>query len=313
MQFSQVRMLVAVIGAGTVSGAARALGVSQPAVSQSLRALERELGVPLFVRSGRTLSPTTAARSLAAAGEHVVRAWDDTERTAATLRGRSYARLRIAASTTPGAYVVPSAMKTYMASLPDVDVDLSIVSLAEAIGRVRDGHADVAIVADPLPDDPSVDHEAFQRDELIPVWATDSPLMDAPGTSLPALLGQPFIAFPPGDGIRRSVDAWAASRALELPIPRLELPTVEAVVQSVIAGLGVSIISEVAAQGPLDAGLLATGHVPGLPIRRSVRVVLRRGGPCASPAVELVRQLLGRRRATEFLRRVRRDPGDRMD
>ena len=142
--------------AGSLSAAARELGWSQPAVSQQLAALEREVGVPLFVRSSRGVTPTEAGRLLlrradAVAGElHMA---GEELASLAELRG---GRVRLVAFPSAAATVAPAALKLLAADHPEVEVALVEAEPPEAWASVREGEADVALVFGydgPPPDD----------------------------------------------------------------------------------------------------------------------------------------------------------------
>jgi len=302
MRPQQLRTLVAAVEAGSFTGAAQRLGMSQPGVSQHLHALERELGVRLFDRRGRVLVPTPAALELAASGEAFVRAWDDARAVAERLREPTRERLRVGASTTPGAYVLPAALRSFTARAPQVTLDATVADATEVLRLLRAGDLDVALVGELQRGEDDLVRTPFQRDELIAVWSPRSPLAALPRVRPRDLLAQPFVTLGIGDSTRQLTERWAAERGRTLEV-RLELDTSEAVKQAVAADLGVGVVSDAAVQLELESGLLMTSEVTGFPLRRTIYLVIRRGVVAPASAAAFVRQLLGARRGGDLLRR----------
>lgn len=165
MKPNQLNAFVAVIEQMSIRGAARALGLSQPAVTKIVRELEREVGAPLVERSVSGVRLTAYGQAFAPRArlllEDMRRARDEI----AQLRDGAAGRVAVAVSTSFALTVLPPAFKEFHARLPAVDVHLSEAVLPWMLARLRDGNLDFA-VAHVLPS--SLDAE-FHAIELFPV------------------------------------------------------------------------------------------------------------------------------------------------
>ncbi len=273
MRLNQLRALVEVLNRGSFTSAARALGVTQPAISQQLRSLETDLGVPLFRREGRRLIPTAAARALGERGRMVVSAWSSTAELADQLRNEGRQRLLIGASVIPGVYVVPAVLTSFSSRHPEIDIELTIADAKEILRKLRAGAVSIAIVGE-TGDEEDLLLVPFQRDSLVPIWSPRSRLATLRRISVQDLLAERFISFAPGDGTRIVFERWLAEEGSEIELA-LEVDSLEAVKQSVAANLGIAVISEAAIQLELEADLVRTSDVPGFPIAREIFVAIR--------------------------------------
>lgn len=152
------RVLVfrAVARAGSLSGAARDLGWTQPAVSQQLRRLEREVGSPLLVRSTRGVTLTEAGRLLLQRADTVAGALHIAAEELASLADLRGGRVRMVAFPSAAATLAPAALKALARDHPGIDVALVESEPPEAWAAVRAGEADLALVfgyGGPPPDD----------------------------------------------------------------------------------------------------------------------------------------------------------------
>ncbi|MGH3348991.1 MAG: LysR family transcriptional regulator, partial [Nocardioides sp.] len=152
------RVLVfrAVARAGSLSGAARDLGWTQPAVSQQLQRLEREVGSPLLVRSTRGVTLTEAGRLLLQRADTVAGALHMAAEELASLADLRGGRVRLVAFPSASATLAPAALKELASDHPGVEVALVEAEPPEAWAAVRAGEADLALVFGydgPPPDD----------------------------------------------------------------------------------------------------------------------------------------------------------------
>ncbi len=141
-----LRTMRAVAEAGSISGAARLLGTSQPAVSQQVRRLERRLGTAVLERAGRSVRLTEAGRVLARHGGAVTAAVDAASEEVAALTGLRTGRVRMVAFPSSSATLVPSALALLRERHPGVRVQLTEAEPPEALGELDTGRADVAVV-----------------------------------------------------------------------------------------------------------------------------------------------------------------------
>ncbi|GLQ99479.1 LysR family transcriptional regulator [Dyella mobilis] len=136
------RSFLAVMREGSLSGAARALGMTQPSLGRHIRELEESLGVPLFARSPQGLSPTDLAHELAAHAQAMASASAALRRAATTRQDAIAGVVRIAASVMVGAEVLPPILAAFRQQHPGIVIELSLSNQQEDLLR-RD--ADIAI------------------------------------------------------------------------------------------------------------------------------------------------------------------------
>lgn len=132
--------------AGSLSAAARALGWTQPAVSQHVRQLEKASGAPLVVREGRGVSLTEAGRVLLRHADAVADRLEAAEQELSALAGLHTGRVRIAAFPTAAAVLLPPVLAALLQRAPGLDVRLDELEPPEAEIAVRNGSADLALV-----------------------------------------------------------------------------------------------------------------------------------------------------------------------
>lgn len=140
-----LRTMRAISDAGSISGAARELGSSQPALSQQLRRLERRLGTALVERSGRGIRLTEAGQVLARHGGAVVTALDAATEEVAALTGLRSGRVRLVAFPSSSATLVPRALKLLRERHPGVRVTFAEAEPPASVTDLRAGRYDLAV------------------------------------------------------------------------------------------------------------------------------------------------------------------------
>ncbi|MBD8057735.1 LysR family transcriptional regulator [Cellulomonas sp. JH27-2] len=148
LDVGSLRMLRAIADTGTITGAAEALGVGQPAVSQHVRRLERRLGTALLDRSGRSVRLTEAGEALARHGATVGAALRAATAEVQALTGLRSGRVRLVAFPSSSATLVPRALVALRASHPGLSVTLDEAEPPEALRKLRSGECDVALAFD---------------------------------------------------------------------------------------------------------------------------------------------------------------------
>jgi molybdate transport repressor ModE-like protein len=145
--------------AGSLAGAARALGWTQPAVSQQVRHLEAQAGTPLVVRQGRGVALTDAGRALLRHAEAIADRLAAAEQEVAALTGLAVGTVRVAAFPTAAAVLLPPALVALRGAAPGLQVRFEELEPPEAEAAVRAGASDLAVVFrhedddDPVPGD----------------------------------------------------------------------------------------------------------------------------------------------------------------
>jgi DNA-binding transcriptional LysR family regulator len=278
MDTRQLATFCAVVERQSFSQAAERLGVTQPAVSLQVRALEERLGQQLFDRSGRRVEPTEAGRRLYRNAQRILQLEEQLLEDVAVLEdGALTGTLALGASTGPGAHLVPLLLCEFQRAHPDLRVSLSIWDTQAVIERVAEREIELGIVG-AARRNRSLVFEPLARDEIV---LAVPPEHRAAGSELSmADLGrETLIVMQAGAGVRQVVDEELRRAGLRLRgvEPRLELGLQESVKSAVAAGYGVAFISRTAIEGELAAGTLASAGVMGLEPSRQLYVVRAKG------------------------------------
>jgi len=271
MSLRRFRLLVALADAGSVTGAARVAAISQPAFSQQLRLIERHYGFPLLMRAGRRLVLTRAARDLVDYARRIVRLADESERVARELVDLDSGRLTVGATGTVGTYLVPRVLAEYRRRYPAVELRLRMGRPADVERWVLAGEADVGVTGGSAGESQAV-VTPFRRDELVAVAAAGHPLATVARLDGAALAAQGLIVAEAESGSRQTLERALAAAGLQLRV-LFELPSTEAILQAVAAGLGAAVVTALAVAQPPLALRLRVRRVAGLDLSRYLAVV----------------------------------------
>jgi DNA-binding transcriptional LysR family regulator len=277
MDTRQLAAFCAVVERRSFSQAAERLGVTQPAVSLQVRALESRLGQRLIDRSGRRVEPTEAGWRLYRSAQRLLQLEEQLIEDVRGDGGRLRGRLAIGASTGPGAHLVPLLLCEFQRAHPDLRVALSISDTHTVIERVAERELELGVVG-ARRRHRSLVFEPLVVDQIVLAVPPDH---HAAGGEirLEELRGESLIVMQEGAGVRQVVDDELRRAGLRLRgiEPKLELGLQESVKSAVAAGYGVSFISRSAVEGELKAGTLAAARVEGIEPARQIYVVRARG------------------------------------
>lgn len=280
MTIPQLETFLAVARTGSVRAAAASRVVSEPAVSAAVAALERELGVSLVERRGRGLRLTAAGEALARYAAEALGLLDQARIEVVAAARPGHGRLRIAAVTTAGEYVLPAILTAFRVRHPDVELALEVGNRASVLARLRAREADVAIGGRP-PEGGGIAGEDVLPNDLVVVAARGHALTRRRTVAAAALERETWLLREEGSGTRATTIELFASLGIDPP-QRLTLGSNVAVKQGAVAGLGVTLLSTQAAALELRTGLLRRIAVPGLPLRRPWYLLYLRGSAAAA-------------------------------
>ncbi|HET9213219.1 MAG TPA: LysR family transcriptional regulator [Gaiellaceae bacterium] len=297
MDTRQLAAFCTVVERRSFSQAAERLGVTQPAVSLQVRALEERLGQRLLDRSGRRVEPTEAGTRLYRNARRLLQLEEQLlEDVAAADGGGLTGTLAIGASTGPGAHLVPLLLCEFQRGHEELHVSLSIWDTHAVSERVAEREVELGVVG-ARRRHRSLAFEPLARDEIV---LAVPPAHPAAGGTLAAddLRDETLIVMQEGAGVRQVVEEELRRAGLKLRTlgPKLELGLQESVKSAVAAGYGVAFISRTAIEGELAAGTLAAARVAGIEPSRQLYVVRARGRPpsrAAEAFLAFARERLG--------------------
>lgn len=294
-ELTALELLVAVAEHGSMSAAARTLGIAQPNASRSLARLERHLDLTLVVRDrvGSTLTPDGLL--VAEWARDVVAAADVLTDGATVLADQGSAPLRVSASQTVAEHLLPAWLAELRRSGAGAGVRVAVANTAEVIDHLRRGRCDLGFVEGPgVPR--GLRHQVVAHDELLLVvppdhrWARRRRPVDTA-----ELLVTELVSREPGSGTRTTLTA-ALGRP---PLVGLELSSNAAVRVAVAAGSGPAVLSRLAVTEALRSRTLVEVALVGVDLRRQLRAVWRgpaRPTAAAARLVQLARTLGSRGR-----------------
>ncbi|HEY1388154.1 MAG TPA: LysR family transcriptional regulator [Ktedonobacterales bacterium] len=295
----QLQIFQAVAVHRSYTRAAEALYLSQPAVSLQVRALEKTIGLPLFEKSGRTLRLTDAGRELLTYSDRIFALLDETKLVLEELSGARRGMVKVAASTTAGIYVVPTALGAFHRQNPDVKLTLDVVNRITVQEHLLNDEIDLAVMG-LIEDTHELDVERFLPNELVVIAPPHHRLAGRSDIPLEELVEETLLLREAGSGTRTDVERMFSARDIPLHIG-MELRSSGAIKQAVAAGLGVSVMPESALELELKAERLITLDVEGFPVHRYWYLV-RRAGRHLSAAADALWSFL----------RVYRDQGETL-
>lgn len=237
---SHLRALVALGEWRSVSRAAGALGVSQPAVSKSLRALEADAGVPLVIKLPQGMRLTEAGEALFVHARAIMAAMRAAEDDVAGFRGTARGTLRLAASTTIARYIVPRLIHEFLRRHPGVSIRLDSMHSRFIERLLLERHVDVALV------ETAVHHRRIRlipwiEDRMVVVAGATHPLARRATVTAAALASEHLLVREPGSGAHAVALAALRERGA-LPLRQVIMDDHEAIKQLLMLGTGVAVM-----------------------------------------------------------------------
>lgn len=286
--------------------AAEALYITQPAVTQQIKALEEELGSRLFDRNGGKVR-------LTAAGEVLLRRAGESESTLnraieeiGTLEGEVRGALRVAASTTIAQYVLPRLLAEFARQHNGVRLQLESANTQRVVEAVANGHAPIGLIEGP----------AHRQELQVERWLEDELVLVVPSghewagkeISLNTLGSAKLLVRERGSGTREVLEQ--AFKRAGGPVPRMqiamELSSTEAILACIEAGLGVGFASRFALERQRALGTLSVVKVKSLRVTREFSMLHPRGPKTNSVASAFAAHLTAFAKVVEKERRSRR-------
>ncbi|MFP5528486.1 selenium metabolism-associated LysR family transcriptional regulator [Peptococcus simiae] len=275
MLSDSLKVFITVAEKKNFSKAAKALNLTQPAISFQIQTLEQYYQTMLFDRVNRHVKLTEAGELLLEYALSMNDLQSQLERKMQQLTGHVKGTLMIGASRTVGEYVMPNIICAFKKEYNDVDITLEIHNTREVEELVLSKYLDVGLV------ESQVRHEElmFQsilEDELVLVVPSNHPWAEKEEVQLEELTGEPFIIREPGSGSRlifeqALIDAEFDIESLNII---MEIGNITAIKSAIIGGLGISVMSKWAVQDLLQEGLAAIVRIKEVPMPRRFNILL---------------------------------------
>lgn len=289
----QLRAFAAVVAEQGFSGAAKALHLTQPAISLQVKELERACGLALLDRSGRRIRPTEAGREVLRAAQAVEREMKTAEEAIAALKGLRSGTLNVAVIST-AQYIGPRLLAEFRRRNEGVSLRLQVCNREAILRHLDEDDIDIALMGRP-PSEVETVAEPFAPHPHIMVADPDHRLATRRGLGVRELLEEPFIARETGSGTRMLADALFARNHLAFA-PVVVMSSNEAIKQAVMAGMAISLLSLHTVYNEVATGTLKALDVRELPIVRRWYIVHRRDKRLSPAALAFRAFMLGEAR-----------------
>ncbi len=286
MDADSLAAFLEIADAGSFSGAAGRLHVSQPAISKRIAGLEARLGARLFDRIGRRVLLTEAGRTLLPYARRVREDLEDGRRALSHLSPQLQGRLAIGTSHHIGLHRLPKVLKSFAHAHPDVDLDIQFMDSEVACEAVLAGKLELGIVTLPTTPLPGLESQRIWPDPLAVVVSPEHVLGKRKRVSLAELARHPAVLPDEATYTHRIIKAELAKHGVE---PRVRLATnyLETLKMLVGIGLGWSVLP----RSMLDASVRALS-IPGFAPVRSLGAVWHRKRTLSAPARRLLEHLV---------------------
>src|SRR5437763_3057939 len=279
---NRMRLLVEIERRGSLSAAAKAIGIGQPSASQHLRTLETAAGQRLVERNGRGSRLTEAGRVLAAHAAQALAALAAGEQELGALAGLETGHIHLGASAAPGVYLLPDTLGCFRRDFPGVTVEVEVAASGEILKRLLAGRVQLALVGASEADE-RIELEPFLEDEIVGVAkAGAAPIKK--GALAPAKLAEfMLLAREPGSSSQQIIDEELRAIGIR-PAGVWELGSSEAIKRAARERLGLSSLSRYAVAEEVERGDLESFRLAGRPPLLRHFSVARLAGRPLSPA-----------------------------
>ncbi|MFQ5840513.1 MAG: selenium metabolism-associated LysR family transcriptional regulator [Candidatus Methylomirabilales bacterium] len=293
MDLRHLEVFLKVAELGSFSKAAEALFLTQPTVSEHIRAMEDELGVRLLDRLGRGAAPTKAGQLLLDYARRILQLHREARQALELFQGRLSGELVVGGSTIPGEYILPTLIGRFKEKYPDISISLLIGDTQRVLDWVREGKVEMGMVGAQIPQT-ILAYRELMPDELVVVVSSTHPWHGRKTVSLDEVEREPLIVRERGSGSRHALERALGAVGLDLMAFRVvgEMGSTQAIKQAVKAGVGISLISKRAVEDECRANLLWCVKVKDLRFSRSFYLVTHRDRS-RSPLAEAFRAFLG--------------------
>ena len=275
LELRDLELVLALSTARSTAGAASTLHVTQSAVSRALAQAESRLGVSLFDRSARGLSPTLAGQRLIDGAPAVLQQLYELEQSAAAPLTEPV-HLRLVCECYTAYRWLPSAMSELKQRMPDLDVEIATDHTRDPVAALLRDKIDIALLTTAeVPKAKGLVEQALFSDEVVFVMSAKHPLAKARHLTRESLCAEPLITgkTPPAE-VR-----WFNAQVFGRRVPKLHylhFPLTEAIIDAARAGMGIAVLSEWMASGYVTSGDLVVKRLQSGPLRRPWRIAYRR-------------------------------------
>jgi len=280
MSMDHLRSLVEVARRGAITNAARALGLTQPALSRRIQLLEAEFGAPLLARSQKGVQLTELGRLVEAESRRLLERYDHLKREVGAHLRLESGTVRIGGGATAVSFLLPPLIRDFRLDHPDVVFHVKEAGSREVAADVVGERLELGIVTLPA-ESTELEVIPLRRDSIVLVAAEGHPLARKKRVSAAALNGLPLIGFEGDAAIRRLVDRALEEAGVRVEVV-MELRSVQSILRMVELELGLAFVSQLGVEAAGEGVKIIP--VTGVKITRALAVIRRRSHPLSIAA-----------------------------
>jgi DNA-binding transcriptional LysR family regulator len=275
-----INVFLTVAEVGSFSEAGRKLNLSQPAISQSIQHLERQFGVQLFVRQGRSIRLTEAGHLLQGCGRELLTNANRVEEMMHSLQGTVAGEMTIACSTTSGKYLLPGLIARFRQRYPQLRINVSINNRDSVFKRLISGDIPLGITSKII-EHSDMEYLELYTDEVILIVPANHPWAKYRHIYPDDLVEAPLILREENAGTREVLLEGLRQHDIlpDLLNVMMTLGNAEAIEMAVEEGIGISFVSRLAASRGLELGRIVEVTVEGMSLQRNLYMARNRRFP----------------------------------
>ena len=285
----QFRVFEAVADHLSFTQAAKTLHLSQPAVSMQVKAIEEQVGLPLFEQLGKQIYLTEAGHEIHHYSRAIRQLLDEAEDVINGLKGAHQGRLTISVASTAN-YFVPTLLGVFHERFPDITVSLDVTNRETLLKQLSENVVDLVVMGQP-PEDADLEAGIFMENPLVIVAPPNHPLAKQKNIPFARLEDEVFLTRERGSGTRSAIERFFEQHDVQLNTG-MEIASNEAIKQSVQAGLGLGLLSRDTLDMELALKKLVILDVEDFPIVRHWYVMHRKGKRLSTVAAAFKQFLL---------------------
>lgn len=249
MNLNLFKTYVKVVETQNLSRTADEFGLSQPAVTKQIQTLEDSYGVLLLERSGRRLKTTEAGETLYHHAKEILKAMEKADKAMEEVADSRRGSLFIGASTIPGEYILPHVIKNFKDLYPNIKISMDVGDTERMFNRVAEREIDIGIVGGWI-NNRKVEGFQWVEDELVVALPQNHRLSVRDRVKISELVNEKWVFRQKGSGTRRAAEELITASGIKIDEINvyMEAGSTEAVLATIEAGMGISIVSNWAIQ-----------------------------------------------------------------
>jgi DNA-binding transcriptional LysR family regulator len=283
----QLQVFLKITQTLSITKAAEELHLTQPAVSIQLKNLQDQFEIPLTEIIGRKLYVTDFGKEIAIAAENIINEVNAINYKTMAFKGQLTGRLKLSVVST-GKYVMPYYLTDFLKKNMEVELEMDVTNKSKVVKSLKNNEVDFALVS-VIPKDIDIQSEVLLENKLVLVG--NSNINYTSKKEFKSLIGKsPMIFREVGSATRLAMERYISSQNIQSKMS-IQLTSNEAVKQSVIAGIGISVMPIIGLKNELDLGSLKIIETIGLPIITNWHLIWLKGkklSPAAKAFLEFV-------------------------